>query len=62
MSKRKYTRFKSEYNADLYIDLSSVESFDQDGEVLIVHKDSGLFNRIVIQTEEFRKLLDDNKA
>lgn len=61
MSKRQYTKFKSESysdeSIDIHIDLSTVESFEQEGDVLIVHKDSGLWNRIIISPEEFNKQL-----
>ncbi len=63
MSSRKYTKFQSESYSDMpidiHIDLTSVESFEQDGEVLIIHKDSGLYNRIVIKSEDFIKILNE---
>lgn len=65
MSNRKYTKFESEsYSGepiDIHIDLSTVESFEQDGEVLIVHKDSGLWNRVIIKSQDFIKILNELK-
>ncbi len=67
MSKRKYTKFQSDtldtndagQFATIDIDLESVESFEQEGKALIVHKDSGLWNRIIIQREDFVKILNE---
>ena len=65
MSKRKYTKFQSDTldtnDAGQFatIDIDSVESFEQDGKALIIHKDSGLWNRIIIQREDFVKILNN---
>lgn len=59
MSKRQYTKFKSEYKTDIYVDLATVESFEQDGEVLILHKDSGQWSRVLMDSEKFFKILNE---
>lgn len=59
MSKRQYTKFKSELEADVYIDLTTVESFEQEGNVLIIRQDSGLWSRIVMESNKFFKILSE---
>lgn len=62
MSKQKYLKFKSDNDNDIYIDIYRIESFEQNGDVLIIHKYSGLFSRILYDVDEFRKLLREYQS